>query len=98
MRAITAAQQGVLDAGNQAEWVRVQVKDAGGTWRDLTTYPGFNALKSITWTEQIDSPQATFDCELFRELYAFNLSPVRRGLAGQQGLRPRRQRSRRCSI
>jgi hypothetical protein len=88
MRAITAAQQGVLDAGNQAEWVRVQVKDAGGTWRDLTTYPGFNALKSITWTEQIDSPQATFDCELFRELYAFNLSPFVASSPVNKGFNP----------
>src|ERR1700690_2973582 len=75
MRTIPAAQQGVLGAGGQAEYVRVSVKDSGGTFRDLTTYPGFNALVSVKWTEQIDNPHATFDITLKRELFQLSLSP-----------------------
>ena len=88
MRTITAAQQGVLDNGNQAEWVRVQTKDSGGTWRDLTTYPGFNAVKSVTWTEQIDQPHATFTVELYRELYLLSLSPYVTASALNRGFNP----------
>lgn len=71
----------MLNAGVQAEFVRVQVKDAGGTWRDLTTYPGFNAVKNVKWSEQIDQPHATFDITLFRELYQLSLSPYMAGSA-----------------
>lgn len=88
MRTITAAQQGVLDNGNQAELVRVQVKDAGGTWRDLTTYPGFNAVKSVTWTENINDRHATFDITLFRELYSLSLSPYVSASALNRGFDP----------
>jgi hypothetical protein len=88
VRALTAAQQAVVDSGNQAEWARLWVKDAGGTWRDLTSYPGFNAVKSLNWSEQIDNPQATFDAELFREFYAFNLSPFVAGSPINKGFDP----------
>jgi hypothetical protein len=77
VRTITTQQQKVRDAGNQADHVRLSVKDLGGTFRDLTSYPGFNALKSVTWGERIDDPHATFDAELFREQFNLNLSPFR---------------------
>lgn len=88
MRTITAAQQGVLNTGRQAEYCRVSVKDSGGTFRDLTTYPGFNAVKSVKWSEQIDQPHATFDIELFRELYSLSLSPYVQGSALNRGFNP----------
>jgi hypothetical protein len=75
MRAITAAQQAVLNSGVQAEYARVKVKDDGGTWRDLTTYGGFNAVKTVTWNDNIESPHATFDISVFREQYRLSLSP-----------------------
>lgn len=75
MLPISAAQQAVLNAGVQAEFMRASIKDTGGTWRDLTVYPGFNAVKSIQLTEQIDSPQKKFTLLLFRELYGLSLSP-----------------------
>lgn len=75
MRALTAAQQAVWDSGNQAEFVRVSIKDGGGTFRDLTTYPGFNAVKSVTWAEEVDGPHMTCDFTLARELSRISLAP-----------------------
>lgn len=88
MRAISAAQQGVLDAGNQAEFVRVSVKDAGGTFRDLTSYPGFNAVRNVTWGESIDNPHQTFNIDLIREMYGFSLSPFVAGSPVNTGFVP----------
>jgi hypothetical protein len=85
VRSISAAQQKVLDAGVQADFVRVSVKDAGGTFRDLTTYPGFNAVRSVQWGERVDEPHQTFDVELMRELYQLSLSPFVSGSAVNKG-------------
>jgi hypothetical protein len=75
VRTITAAQQVVLDSGVSAKHVRLWVKDAGGTWRDLTTYAGFNAVKSVSWKEAVNNPCATFSATLSRELYQLSFSP-----------------------
>lgn len=88
MRAISATQQAVLDNGNQAEFVRVQIKDSGGTFRDLTTYPTFNAVKTVQWGEQIDQPHATFTVTLFRELYQLSLSPYVQASALNRAFNP----------
>jgi hypothetical protein len=85
VRSISTAQQAVLDAGVQAEFVRVSVKDSGGTFRDLTTYPGFNAVRSVQWGERVDDPHQTFDVELMRELYQLSLSPFVAGSAVNKG-------------
>lgn len=88
MRARTAAQQAVIDAGVQAEFCRVWIKDSGGTFRDLTTYPGFNAVKSVTWAEKIDDPHMTCELVLMREAYRLSLSPFMAGSAINKGFNP----------
>jgi hypothetical protein len=75
MRTISAAQQAVLDSGVQAEHMRLWVRDADGNWRDLTTWPGFNAVLSLTVKGAINDPHATFDATLARSLFALSLSP-----------------------
>lgn len=75
MRAISSAQVGVRFSGVQSEYVRLSIKDGGGTFRDLGTYPGYNAVKSITWGEQVEDPHMTFDVTLVREAYKLSLSP-----------------------
>lgn len=75
MRTITDAQAAVRASGHQAEHVRVQVRDGGGTWRDLTTYPGFNAVNSYSVTNDVGSPHMTADVELVRENFKSSLSP-----------------------
>lgn len=88
MRTITTAQQAVLDSGVQAEFVRLSVKDDGGTWRDVTTYPGFNALTSIGWKFAINDPHGTFDAAVKRELFQLSLAPFMEDSALNRGFDP----------
>jgi hypothetical protein len=60
----------------RAERVRVSVKDSGGTFRDLTTYPGFNAVDSVKWTESVDDPHATAEITLTHGIDLASLAPL----------------------
>ncbi len=75
MRIITTAQAAVRAAAAQSDHVRVLVKDSGGTFRDLTTWPGFNALRSVRITESVDSPHRTADVQVVREQFKASLAP-----------------------
>lgn len=75
MRTLTPAQAGVRSSGAQADHYRVQVKDSGGTFRDLTTYPGFNAVDSVDVGDGVDSPHMTAEVALRREFFKLSLSP-----------------------
>ena len=75
MRALTAAQTAVRASGFQSEHMRVQVKDSGGTFRNLTTYPGTNLVNSASWRASVDDPHATADIILKREVEKLSLSP-----------------------
>lgn len=88
MRAITTAQAAVLASGTQAEFVRLSVKDAGGTFRDLTTYPGFNAVRMVSWRAGINDPHATFDAQIERELFSLSLAPLMEDSALNRGFVP----------
>ena len=55
MIALTAAQQAVFDSRQQGARWRVQVKDASGNWRDLTTWPGFNACVDAEVSTDVDA-------------------------------------------
>jgi hypothetical protein len=85
MRTPTTSQQAILNGSTQSDWVRVKVKDAGGTFRDLTTYPGFNAVKAVHWREKIEDPHMTASITLARELYKLSLSPFVAGSALNKG-------------
>ncbi len=88
MRTITAAQSAVLDAEGQANFARLSVKDLDGNWRDLTTYPGFNAVKQLSWKANINDPHMTFDAVLAREVYQLSLSPFMEDSALNRGFDP----------
>lgn len=88
MRTITAAQQAVIDSGSQSDHVRVSVKDSGGTFRDLTTYPGFNALRSVKLGERIEDPHMTCDFAVSREMFKFSLAPFMTASALNKGFDP----------
>lgn len=55
---------------------RVEVRDTGGTWRDLSTLPTFNAIKSVTWREDVDSPGLSAVVTFYRNVDAISLSPL----------------------
>lgn len=88
MRTITAAQAAVRATGSQGDHVRVSVKDSGGTFRDLTTYPGFNAVQSVRWAESVDSPHMTADIVLKREAFKLSLAPLVAASALNRGFNP----------
>lgn len=76
MRTVTAAQEAAIASRSMAQHLRVEVKDSGGTWRDMSSYPGFDSVLSASWRENIDDPHATADVVLLRELDALSLAPL----------------------
>ena len=74
MRAMSAAD--VARYANGFFRVKVEVEDAGSTWRDLSTLPTFNAIRSVDWGEDVDSPGMTADVTFWRNLDAISLSPL----------------------
>lgn len=61
MLTLSATAQAALDSGSFSPRVRVQVKDSGGTWRDMSSYGGVDWLSSASWGEDVDSdPTAEF--------------------------------------
>lgn len=76
MFTISTAQAQVLATNTRAEYVRVEVKDAGGTWRDLDSYPGYAAVKSVSWGADQDAPHATADVIVSRDVGRLSLAPL----------------------
>jgi hypothetical protein len=67
MRTITADKQAMLTGGRAAQFARLSVKDAGGTWRDLSTLFGRDWLVSWSMNADLDSACATLQAEVARE-------------------------------
>lgn len=88
MRTISNDQAAVLGLSSRSEHLRVQVKDSGGTWRDLTTYPGFNAVKSVSIKEDPDSPGASADIILRQAHGKLSLAPLMTASALNRGFNP----------
>lgn len=78
MRANSTARERLQYAQTNAvaQHLRVEVKDSGGTWRDLSSYPGFDAVLSAAWREGIDDPHATAEVTLLREQDGLSLAPL----------------------
>jgi hypothetical protein len=76
VRTITAAQQAVLDGAARADHVRVQIKDSGGTYRDLTTYGGCNFVDAVSLKQSQDEPMASAEITLLREIDGYSLAPL----------------------
>lgn len=80
MRSIAADEDKVLTAtGGRRVRVRVKVKDSGGTFRDLTTYPGSNFVTSVSWGEDIDSNGMDANIILKRESEQISVAPLMTG-------------------
>lgn len=74
MRTISADNAAIL-AGFQSTQIRMQVKNAAGAWKDLMTFPTFDALEEITWGEEVDSIGVQWNATLTREQAKISLSP-----------------------
>lgn len=76
MRTIADDQQGVIENAAQGDFVRVSVLDTDGTtWRDLSVFPGYDAVAEVTWSEDVNDPGPTFKLTLLRESNLLSLSP-----------------------
>ena len=76
MRTVSAQEEiiyGSLSQGKTA--VRVEIKDAGGTWRDMSSYPGFDSVKTVSITDSVDDPHMLADIVLYKRSDDLNLSP-----------------------
>lgn len=77
MRTLTAADEVLLAAGHPRKTlVRVSVKDSGGTFRDLSTYPGSDFGLSASWKEDVDSNGLSADLQLRRADADVSLAPL----------------------
>jgi hypothetical protein len=77
VRTISAADDALFTAtGGRCDFLRVDVKDSGGTFRDLTTYPGENMVISASWGEAVDQPSLNGTVVLKREVELLSLSPL----------------------
>lgn len=77
MRAIATADDAILTApGGRSAFLRVDIKDSSGTFRDLTTYPTLNLVDGARWGEDVDAAGMTATIQLKREVEQFSLSPL----------------------
>lgn len=85
MRTLTAQQSVAVNGatagtsgltGSPAFHMRVQVKDSGGTWRDLTTYPGVDMVEAAEWGESTDDAGVAATITLIREQDSLSLAPL----------------------
>lgn len=74
MRAISEAYEALL-SGQGVKRVRVQVKDSGGTFRDLSTFAGPDMVLSASWNENVDSNGHDCSISLRRASEKLSLSP-----------------------
>lgn len=76
MRVISTQEAKVLASPAQSVALRVQVKDAGGSWVNLSALYGYDWVRSVDYESTVDSPFATASVSLGREEYALSLAPL----------------------
>lgn len=76
MRALSAQETDVLASSARATLLRVEIKDSGGTWRDLSSFEGRDLVEGVDLSYQIDQPVATAEVSLQREEYLLSLAPL----------------------
>lgn len=89
MRTISTADSYLLQADSgRSALVRAYVKNAAGSFIDLSTYPGENFVLSATWGEDIDSNGMTANVTLFRGNELMSLSPLHETSPLNKGYNP----------
>ncbi len=88
MRTISADNNAILLGGARTVAHRLSVKDSGGTFRDLTTYPGVDLVSEIRWSEDLESPGVTWDATLIREQESLSLAPLLQASPLNRGFNP----------
>jgi hypothetical protein len=76
MRTLNAAEAAAYATGSTRWRCTVEVADAAAVWRDLTTLPTFNAVKSVAIREDVDGPGPEASVTFYRNLDNVSLSPL----------------------
>lgn len=78
MRTVSSTHEAVLDSATRFAntLVRVSVKDSGGTFRDLTTYPEDNFVLDVTVRDDIDSNGPVASVTLQKAIEGKSLAPL----------------------
>ena len=73
MRSLSTQETRVLAAPGQSVAVRVSVKDAGGSWVNLSALAGYDWVQAVSYETSVDAPFTTATVELSRDAYALSL-------------------------
>jgi hypothetical protein len=76
MRTRSTQDDKLFAAQSQATFLRIDVQDTGGTWRDLTARRNYNFVTSARLTSNPDQPAASLDASLRREIYNLSVAPL----------------------
>lgn len=75
-RTLTAQETQVYAGTDMSVRMRVQIKDAGGSFVDYTTLEGENWVDEAEIDRHVDQPVATATITLRRDVFALSLSPL----------------------
>ena len=74
-RTYTPAQRALMRAQERAYFMRVEVQNGSGTWKDLTNLDSIDWVNAARWGEHIDQPVGFAQITLKREASNKSLSP-----------------------
>lgn len=76
MRSMTQQESNVLSSPARSNHMRVQVKDSGGTWRDLSSLRSVDFVLSAQVQATVDDPVGRASVTLARESFKNSLAPL----------------------
>ncbi|MDB4948899.1 MAG: Fibronectin type domain protein [Gemmatimonadetes bacterium] len=79
MRTLTTPQSTLLAGTTFRVSARVWVKDAWGTFRNLSALAGTDWLTDVSWDDTVDEAVSQCTVQLWREAYAQSLAPLKQG-------------------
>lgn len=77
MRTLSAAQEVLYALDDRQVVLKVEIRDGGGTLRDMRTYKGNNWIVEAEWGEDDDAQVATATVTLWRSNYDDSLAPLK---------------------
>jgi hypothetical protein len=87
MRAFNVGEFMLMISQQVSHHLMIQVQGGDGLWRNLAAYEGANWIERVSWEENQDTPCATANIVLRREIGSVSLSPAAYPL-GQAPLAP----------
>lgn len=79
MRTLTTSEDKLLASGNYAVHAKVEIKDSGGTWRDMRALEGQNWIEEVSYSESVDQPVGSAEVVLKRAAGQLNLATLVQG-------------------